>query len=479
MMLKINNDEQQRLPFRVLDLFAGAGGLSLGFEKFNIIAGQEIFKFVGAVEWDKYACETLRQNHPGLVGDEQTTRIIEGDITDDLIHAKVINNIGKDGVDIIVGGPPCQSFSLIGTRSGRWIGEDGNCKNDKRDLLFEEYIRLVEQLKPLFVVLENVDGIRSKKDENGIPYLTRIINELEERGYNFNIENRKEKYLRLNAADYGVPQIRKRIFIVGSRIPGFKLSPPPPTHYDPEYYSNDNTPDGRIKWITLYDAIKDLPEVFAHYTRSNVSQLRGQELIEENTRRHNGHDEIPYHKSNYLKHHSTLDPQGKEFLNFVDGVHNEILYYHKARCQQESDIKLFKQMPAGATAHSIFEGATAQPELQELIRYDMKSFKDKYRKQHWDKPGTTIFAHLERDGNRFIHPDDKQARTFTVREAARVQSFPDNYIFAGSMNKRFRQIGNAVPPLLARAVASSIYESLKKNKILYNDGLLILPDENE
>lgn len=226
-MLTIRIDNQERtLPLRILDLFAGAGGLSLGFEKYNSLAGHEIFQFVGAVEMNADACETLRKNHPNLVGDENTTRIIEGDLTDDSIHAKVIGHIGKVGVDIIVGGPPCQSFSMIGTRSGRWVDEKGRCKADNRDLLFEEYVRLVKQLQPLFIVLENVDGIRSKKDEQGRPYLLRIIGALEEKGYNFSINSDKEKYLRLNAADYGVPQIRHRIFLVGSRIDGFILSPP-------------------------------------------------------------------------------------------------------------------------------------------------------------------------------------------------------------------------------------------------------------
>jgi DNA (cytosine-5)-methyltransferase 1 len=104
-----------------------------------------------------------------------------------------------------------------------------------------------------------------------------------------------------------------------------------------------------------------------------------------------------------------------------------------------------------------------------FIRYDMKSFKDKYRKQSWDRPCTTIFAHLERDGNRFIHPDSSQARTLTVREAARLQSFPDSYVFAGAMKSRYRQIGNAVPPLLSHAIARSIYHSLAGSGLLEHD----------
>lgn len=476
--LRVKNQECE-LPLRILDLFAGAGGLSLGFERYNAIASQQVFKFVGAVEMDKDACNTLRLNHPELVGDDDTTRIIEGDITQDDIHKKVIERIGGIGVDIIVGGPPCQSFSMIGTRSGRWVDEEGRCKEDHRDLLFEEYVRLVEQLQPLFIVLENVDGIRSKRDELGRTYLSRIIGELEGKGYHFTIDDHTEKFLRLNAADYGVPQVRHRIFLVGSRIPGFVMHSPMPTHGDPDAYPDGQLPAGRQRWITLHDAIGDLPKVLAHYTGSNVSLTRWQELQEENTRRKNGADECAYHTAEFQRHYERLDLSGKAFLDFVAGLHGPLLRYHKARCQQASDIQLFEKMPAGATAKDIFEGEKEGLQaLKALIRYDMESFKDKYRKQQWTRPGTTIFAHLERDGNRFIHPDKDQARTFTVREAARVQSFPDEYLFAGAMKSRYRQIGNAVPPLLARAIAGAIYTSVRENSLLYEDGTMVPPDNH-
>ena len=478
-MLTIRHENQERkLPLRILDLFAGAGGLSLGFDRYNTTVGQKIYQFIGAVEMDKDACNTLRLNHPDLVGDENTTRIIEGDITKDDVHKKVIERIGKIGVDIIVGGPPCQSFSMIGTRSGRWVDEDGRCKEDHRDLLFEEYVRLVEQLQPLIIVLENVDGIRSKRDELGRPYLSRIIGDLEGKGYHFTINDQTEQYLRLNAADHGVPQVRHRIFLVGTRISGFSMRSPASTHGDPEAHPDGQLPAGRQRWITLRDAIGDLPKVLAHYTGSNVSLERWQELQEENTRRKNGADECPYHDEEFQQHYQRLDQSGKAFLDFVAGSHGVLLRYHKARCQQESDIQLFEKMPAGATAKDIFEGEEGLRALKELIRYDMESFKDKYRKQQWSHPGTTIFAHLERDGNRFIHPDKDQARTFTVREAARIQSFPDDYLFAGAMKSRYRQIGNAVPPLLARAIAGAIHTSLRENSLLYENGTLVPPEDH-
>jgi DNA (cytosine-5)-methyltransferase 1 len=455
-------------PLKILDLFAGAGGLSLGFEKFNDQIGSQIYELIGAVEINHDACETLRINHPNLAVDDVNNRIFEGDLTSSEIHNKVIQSISRIGVDIIIGGPPCQSFSTIGTRSGRWV-EDKKFQNDKRDLLFMEYIALVQQLKPLFVVLENVDGIRSKKDEFGQTYLSRIINELENLGYRFNIEENKEKYLRLNAADFGVPQIRNRIFLVGNRI-DIPLLPPIPTHYDPSIY-----PDGlddRLPWVTLRDAIGDLPKLQAHFTKSNITTSEWEKRKKENETRNNGADEIPFDKIHFLQHYNSLDKKGKKFLDFVCNLHNPVLRYHRARDQQASDIELFKKMPEGATAKDIVEGPKELRVLRKLIRYDMESFKDKYRKQQWNRPSTTIFAHLERDGNRFIHPDGSQARTFTVREAARIQSFPDDYLFAGELKNRFRQIGNAVPPLLALAIAESIYRSLNASTNIINSDIL-------
>ncbi|MCL4516106.1 MAG: DNA cytosine methyltransferase [Firmicutes bacterium] len=470
-----NKENSQGLPLRILDLFAGTGGLSLGFEKFNGKIGRRIYEFAGAVEVDHDACETLRKNHPALVAEEENALIFEGDLTSVEIHDKVVKRVGKSGVDIIVGGPPCQSFSMIGTRSGRWV-EDKKFENDRRDLLFMEYVALVRQLQPLFVVLENVDGIRSKKDKQGQTYLSRIIGELERLGYRFEITGHDEKFLRLNAADFGVPQIRNRIFLVGNRM-GITLSPPTPTHFDPN--GSGVQVEGRLPWVTLWDAIGDLPQLQAHFTRSNITLDEWEERKKENESRYNGANGVPFHEKRFARHYESLGKQGKAFLDFVAASHGLVLRYHRAREQQVSDIELFEKMPEGATAKNIFEGPEELRVLSRFIRYDMESFKDKYRKQQWKRPSTTIFAHLERDGNRFIHPDSSQARTFTVREAARIQSFPDDYLIAGAMKKQYRQIGNAVPPLLARAIAEAIYQSLvASGHMIDGDGVVAYEEDS-
>lgn len=436
-------------PIAVLDLFAGAGGLSLGFEHFNRKIGNQVFRATAFAEMDPIACETLRLNHPDCA-----PRIIEGDLTETETHDRVCSSLEGHAIGVVVGGPPCQSFSTIGTRSGKWVGDE-RYKQDKRDKLFLEYIKLVAETKPAFVVIENVCGFLSKKDEHGSSYYSQIISGLGALGYRFDVEGSQDNHLILNAADYGVPQIRHRVFIIGNRL-GLTIRRPVQTHCNPNVPPCTET-DRLYPWVTLRDAIGDLPSLEAHYTKTGLTSAEWERYQALNRSRYCGEDEQPY-APGFLAHLNSLGAAGREFLTSVAGDGTGVLRYHVARAHQVTDIQLFAAMPQGSTSKDIFEGDPSLFPLRKLIKYDMGSFKDKYRRQRWNQPGTTVFAHLERDGNRFIHPS--QPRTLTVRECARLQSFPDTYLFAGTMKSRFRQIGNAVPPLLARAVAESIYEAL-------------------
>lgn len=446
-------------PLRLVDLFAGAGGLAYGFEEARLPCGCPAFELIAAVEKDPDACATLRSNLTRRYGEGQG-RVLEEDLTSPDTHRKIAELAGPDGVSIVIGGPPCQSYSQIGTRTGKWVG-DKRFESDDRDLLFQHYVALVRTLQPAFIVLENVDGIRSKKNKQGRRYLDIIVEALEDAGYSFTIAGSRQKYLKLNAADYGVPQIRNRVFLVGNRL-GLPFQPPSPSHYDPDQPEDRRPPSARWPWVTLRDAIGDLPWVRAHCTRTHLSAGEWAARQEDNRKRNNGSDEVPYHTGLFNCHYRSRREVGQRFLDFVRPKDADApLRYHRARDQQASDIELFERMPEGTTSKEIFEGDDpALRALAPLIRYTMTSFKDKYRKQAWDAPSTTVFAHLERDGNRFIHPDSWQARTFTVREAARVQSFPDDYEFEGGLKSRYRQIGNAVPPLLALAIATAIQVTL-------------------
>ena len=438
------------MPIRILDLFAGAGGLSLGFEMVRDDSGKQIFELYRAVEIDKYCCETLRNRY----GEE---KVIEGDLTKKSVHEKVIREC-KGKVSVIVGGIPCQSFSTIGPRSG--YGKDSEeFKNDERDHLYREFRNIVRELSPNIFVIENVKGILSKKDGKGRKIIDRIIADFEGMGYNLQNEE-GEKYLILNAADYGVPQRRERVILIGIRKEWKTIAVPliEPTHYDADAVNGKGSGNnGLLPYVTVYDAIGDLSEVKARVTDTGLGGRQMARIKSLNERIENGQDRIPFDRKRFNEHLNEVSDSGKRYLEFVRSNGYPFTDHHVARSQQLTDIRLFRHMKEGETAEEFY---TRRPELaKKLIKYKMDTFTDKYRKQSWNKPSTTVFAHLEKDGNRFIHPE--QARTITPREAARIQSFPDDFIFSGPFSKKYRQIGNAVPPLMAYNIATNIYKILE------------------
>jgi DNA (cytosine-5)-methyltransferase 1 len=439
------------MPVRILDLFAGAGGLSLGFEMVRDDSGKQAFELYRAVEIDKYCCETLRNRYG-------ETKVIEGDLTKKAVHERVIREC-KGRVSVVVGGIPCQSFSTIGPRSG--YGRDNEeFKDDERDHLYREFRNIVGEVSPNIFVIENVKGILSKKDSGGRKIIDRIIADFEGMGYNLKNEEGK-KYLILNAADYGVPQRRERVILIGIRKEWKTIDVPviEPTHYDPERENGkESASNGLLPYVTLYDAIGDLPEVKPKITDTG---LRGRQLARIkslNKRIENGQEKISFDRERFDKHLKEINDSGKRYFDFVRSNGYAFIDHHVARSQQLTDIKLFRHMREGETAEEFY---ARKPELaKKLIKYKMDTFTDKYRKQSWNKPCTTVFAHLEKDGNRFIHPG--QARTITPREAARIQSFPDDFIFWGPFSKKYRQIGNAVPPLMAYNIGLKIFEIMRK-----------------
>lgn len=450
-----------RDTIKVLDLFAGAGGLSLGFDLVKDKTGKKVFEIIKAVELDEEACETLRIYFQREYGRQDI--VIQGDLTKPKIHKEIIEAC-KGKVSVIVGGPPCQSFSMLGPRSGYGVKDKKyeKYKNDERDKLYKEYLKIVKELKPAFIIFENVKGIISKRGTWGKRYIDIIAADFKKLGYTFKSEDAgvKEDYLLLNAADYGVPQIRERVFLIGNRVG--KTNPfPNPTHRKPE---GKTTSKKLASWMTLNAAIGDLPELRAKFTLTDIPKRLHEEIKTINSKRFSGFEVIPFDVSRYKQHFNSLNSSERSLLEFVRAGANGTMAYHEARPQQKDDIALFAGMPQGWTAEKLFESKSEKAKkLRKLIKYRMKSasgeyaFGDKYRKQSWNNSSTTLFAHLAKDGNRFIHPDGRQARTFTVREAARIQTFPDWYDFFGSRSSKFRQIGNAVPPLLATKIAESIF----------------------
>ncbi len=454
--------------YRVLDLFAGAGGFSLGFRRFMCEDGTP-FKIVGYVERDPNAVRTLVSAliREGMAEDDAKKIVICGDIT--FPKTKRLLYATCTDVDIIIGGPPCQSFSTIGPRSsGPKLKK--RFEKDDRDTLFYHYLQIVEHYMPLFFVFENVTGLLTKRHrESGKRYVDHIIGEFERIGYDLRqgCEQFPERcYLLLNAADFGVPQLRERVIIIGNRLS--MINPAPnPTHCSPDLC--DQT--GRLPYVTLKDAIGDLPPLLPKITLtpkkkgaslSSVSSNRKRRIEKLNRSRDNGTDPAPYHWNCLLDSYNEGGASRRQFLEFVMPQNEDtMLTGHIARGQQESDIQLFRGLKPGSSSKDLLRSDDpVDRKLLSLIKYDMDSFLDKYKKLDWNSPCGTVFAHMQRDGNRFIHPDGNQERTLTVREAARVQSFPDDYVFEATGNVRYQLIGNAVPPLMSMAVAHAIYDAL-------------------
>ena len=408
----------------VVDIFAGPGGLSLGMEMLRGKNGDSIFNCICAVENDPWACETLRKNFSKDI-------VIEGDITEENIKDQIVTKC-KGKTDLVVGGPPCQSFSMIGPRSGN---PDNNKDKYKYDGLYKHFIDIVDRLSPSFFLFENVRGVLSKKNgEEKI--IDIIIKAVEAMGYTLESENPEncEKYLLLDAADFGAPQKRERVFIIGNNL-GIQNPFPQKTHFNPAIKSQRKNAGGLLPYVTIQEAIGDLPKLKARMTKTGIPARRFGEIEKYNKKVNFGKDEIIYERTWLEKHINKIGESGKKFMNFVREVKDFPLTHHIARGQMETDILLFKGMKQGMTAKNVIE--SDDPNIKRLakyIKYDMNSFKDKYKKLHWKKPSSTVFAHLQKDGNRFIHPDSFQGRTITPREAARLQSFPDSFYFEGPEN---------------------------------------------
>jgi DNA (cytosine-5)-methyltransferase 1 len=383
-----------------IDLFCGAGGLSYGFQEAGFVCAL-------GIDQDADACETHAANL------FSKTRCL--DIQTITCPPKLMEELGIPRVDVIIGGPPCQGFSLVGRGKVRSLSREVQDRISRQNYLYREFVRFVKALHPQFFVMENVPHLSSFAD--GI-MMQAIREDFDTLGYDIYPEV-------LEAAQYGVPQHRRRLFIIGTRI-GWVYRRPRTTHGD------------TIPVRTLADAIADLPPVQAP------------SLLEE----------LPYIPRrppdvNVSEAYTAL------MRSTVPHVHQGAIFDHVVRPVRKDDYVIFRAMKQGDRYRDV------DPQYR---RYAMKrsqrdgrdAFADRYYKLRWDQPCVTITAHMAKDGYRYIHPDIDQPRTLSVREAARIQSFPDHFRFAGYRTSRFYQIGNAVPPLLAEAIGRSIARALRE-----------------
>ena len=375
-----------------IDLFAGAGGMAEGFY-------QEGYMALTHIELDKYACLTLqeRMRHYGY-HENEINKIKPTDITDKNIISIIESNIGKTSdIDVIIGGPPCQSFSSHGKARDPF-----SMKKDPRNYLYENYLNILNYFKPKFFVFENVSGILSTKIK-GKSIIKDIFDGMKK---NYNIIENKDMIL-LNAVDFGVPQDRKRIIIIGTRK---DLSINPKSIYD-----ELKNITKKLKKTTVRDAISDLPK---------LKPSEGMQTVNFN----------PTNKSSYLK--------------LIRQNNYNLLHGHIARNHNELDRKRYRLM-----AKNKWDLSDLYQNEPSLIHIKKRLFNNSYCVQNYDAPSKTIIAHLYKDGNQFIHPDYTQERSITPREAARLQSFPDDFVFPCSITQQYKQIGNAVPPLMSKYIA--------------------------
>lgn len=463
---------------RILDLFAGCGGLSLGFKA----AG---FELAGAIENDTLAAKSYGMNFHGGAPEHCKARDMS-EPPEELAQELGLAPLAE-AIDVIIGGPPCQAFARVGRPKLREIENHPQAFiQDPRARLYVEWLRYVDAFKPLAVLMENVPDVLNHGGQNIAEEISEV---LEEKGYVCG-------YTLLNAAYYGVPQMRERMFLIGYRKElTDQVTFPKPTHwvdlpsgYDGSrsvalrFLRNNANPEKAFDYIdppepsrnlppavTVEEAIGDLPPIDARTLLASGKLKRGARRFDQPQ---------PYDGRRRI---STYARMLKSWPGYEapEELRDHVIRY------LPRDYNLFARMNEGDQYPEALEHAYAMltERLEQLHRqglqvrkesaeyqllkkqhvppYDVGKFPNKWRKMWRDAPARTLMAHLGKDSYSHIHFDSRQARTISVREAARLQSFPDGFGFCGTMNPAFRQIGNAVPPVLAQAIATDMMKTLK------------------
>lgn len=457
-MKNYKRTRRSQMKYFVVDLFAGCGGLSEGFKQ----AG---FEVIAQIEMDKWASETLRSRHLyyelkkirkryfyfKFLKEESSRNDVLAKfprIQKSIFHRVIQAEFGKNSFKkiiekiettrkfhaaskfhVVIGGPPCQPYSLVGRAR-----DPHRMKNDNRHFLYEYYLKILKNIRPDFFVFENVPGLISASVK-GQKIFSQMLNDFRNINPSYEIAPSIDEYSRnpreylLDSNRYGIPQRRKRIFFIGYKK-------------------------------TLTSKNSDIKNVFRKILRARVPAYRGSTVSE-------AIGDLPPLKPGEGRDHwfgkyrnSAITPYQKKMRQNSPGILN-----HRARTHMKSDLKRYKffieQHLNGNKTATLVDLMKKRPDLTPAHN-NLDEFLDRFKVQWWYQPASTITAHICKDGHYYIHPNINQCRSFTVREAARCQSFPDNFRFEGPRTEQFKQVGNAVPPILARVIATNILRELKK-----------------
>jgi len=386
---------------KIIDLFAGCGGLSIGFHK-------EGFHSLSFVEWDAASIRTLKENFSNQEQPEASPTFLHQDIRkydEYLSRGSKGDLVGicerNGGIDGVIGGPPCQAYSMAGR-----IRDPNNMKKDYRNYLFEAYCKVLEELNPNFFVFENVPGLLSAKP-NGKPITWEIEKSFEASGYH---TGKISKDIMYNLINFGGAQKRKRVIVFGIKKEAFSDPASVVENFHKNLRSYFKGPSN------VQEAIGDLPPLYP------------------------------------LNDHAVTKRQSHE--------NNSEDYMHVSRFHNARDISIFKLLANDVLSKNPQYNTTKALKKLYFEKVGKEAKVHKYYVLRKNEPSNLIPAHLYKDGLRHIHPDPKQARSITAREAARLQTFPDDYVFKGSRTDWFRMIGNAVPPLMSSCIAKAIKKTL-------------------
>lgn len=494
--------------FPVIDLFAGPGGLGEGFSSLRDEKNQPVFQTIMSIEKDEQAHRTLRLrsylrkilNPDGTLpkvyldymkqhdevsfqnlisyrpeewhqsGEEALCdTLVDGDSRLVNMAAKRVDKWQKahgEGPLVLIGGPPCQAYSLVG-RSRR--KHDENFETDPKHTLYRCYLSFINTLKPDIFVMENVKGLLSAKHEGHGVFL-RICADMEEAGYTIHSlvtesPHAPRDYV-VEAERYGIPQMRHRVILLGVKN-GSGIKPATLT---------------KKRTCTLGAALRGLPKLRSGFSERNEGwrDMNWAEHINSAAKELKASgdcDDLAQILDRVISRYAPKSTSKSK----IESIHNRyeewyrgkfgrsrVLTNHESRSHLASDLNRYLFCAAYAEKYGAPARLEEFPEsllpnhknVQEAKATGEYKFNDRFRVQMWGRPSTTITSHIAKDGHYYIHPDPTQCRSLTVREAARLQTFPDDYLFEGNRTSQYTQVGNAVPPLLAQQIASIVASAL-------------------